>query len=107
MSEKMSEVVIGGMYRHFKGGVYKVLAEGEYSKDKTSMISYTLVDMSAISVDGVCNCGECYPGKVCVRPKFDYDGEPGFLTEVDHEKYPDASQKMRFQLVRMPDGTAV
>ena len=82
----MEEIIIGGTYRHFKGGLYTVLAESLYSKDKTTpMITYALLG-----------------GQTYTRPKFDYDGEPGFLTEVDHQKYPEAKQKMRFELVELP-----
>lgn len=104
--QKDKDVIIGGIYRHFKGGVYKVLMESLYSEDKTPMITYTCVQLSPNN-DGKCNCGECYNGKTCTRPKWDYKGEPGFLTEVDHEKYPDSQQKMRFELIRLHDGTEV
>ncbi len=36
----MNEVVIGGIYRHFKGGLYKVLNMGRCSETEAEMVIY-------------------------------------------------------------------
>ena len=65
----------GKYFRHFKGGIYKVLAIGVHSETAELMVIYS---------------GE-YDTKIWIRP-LDM-----FLSEVDHEKYPDVKQKMRFE----------
>lgn len=73
------EVKIGGIYRHFKGKKYKVIAIGYDSEveDRKLVIYEALYD----------------DHKVWVRP-FDM-----FISEVDHDKYPDVEQKYRFEEV--------
>lgn len=71
------EVVIGGVYRHFKGNIIQVLNVARYTEDTTrSFVVYA------------CNNG------VYARP-LDM-----FLSEVDKDKYPDATQKYRFELIK-------
>ncbi len=75
------EVVIGGTYKHFKKGkLVKVLAVSRHSERPNEI---TVVY-------------ECSNG-VFNRP-IDM-----FLSEVDHEKYPDAKQKYRFELVEVEE----
>lgn len=72
-----NRVVVGGVYKHFKGNLYKVVDVVTHSETKESLVSYkSFVD-----------------GKAYVRP---YDM---FISEVDHEKYPEVEQKFRFELV--------
>lgn len=72
------KVVIGGTYRHFKiGKLVKVLA----------------VSRDTESPDALCVIYRCADGRIWHRP---YDM---FLSRVDREKYPDATQEYRFELV--------
>ena len=72
-------VIIGGRYHHFKGKDYIVLGIGHDSETDEEVVIYqdedTLDDEYATP---------------CVRPL------KMFLSEVDHEKYPDVEQKYRF-----------
>ncbi len=74
---KLRPLAVGGIYRHFKGHNVKALA---------------------------CSIGTEYGEKIVV---YEHLGDHTiwhrplemFLSEVDHEKYPDVKQKWRFELV--------
>lgn len=74
---KMQELKIHGVYKHFKGNQYLVEDIAKDSETKEEMVLYRRLYE---------DCG------LWVRPK------EMFLSEVDHEKYPDVKQKYRFEL---------
>ena len=74
----MREIRTGQFYRHFKGGLYQVMAIATHSETKEKMVVY-----QALYGDY----------GIYVRP---YDM---FASEVDHEKYPQVKQVYRFTQV--------
>lgn len=73
----MNKLKIGGIYKHFKGDYYLVEDVCTYSETSEECVLYRRL------------YGE---GDLWVRPK------EMFLSEVDHEKYPNVKQKYRFEL---------
>lgn len=74
----MRDLKINGIYRHFKGNYYIVIDIANHSETKEQYVVYRQL------------YGE---GKLWIRPLN------MFLSEVDHEKYPDIKQKYRFELM--------
>lgn len=74
----MRELKIKGVYRHFKGKYYFVEDIAYDSETKKEMVVYRrLYDDHSL----------------WVRPL------EMFLSEVDHQKYPECTQKYRFELI--------
>ena len=72
----MRELKIHGVYRHFKGNHYIVEEVAKHSEDLSEYVVYRQL------------YGD---GGLYIRPI------EMFLSEVDHEKYPDIQQKWRFE----------
>ncbi len=83
MDTKLREIVVGGLYRHFKGREYRILMIANDSETNNDDEPKKVVVYQAQYGDN----------KIWVR---DYDM---FLSEVDKEKYPEVSQKYRFELI--------
>lgn len=74
-------IQIGGVYRHFKGFMAKVIILAKHTETGETLVIYECTD-----IDGN------HKNHIYARPV------EMFLSEVDHEKYPDAKQKYRFEL---------
>ena len=73
----MQELKINGIYRHFKGDYYLVEDIAKDSETQKEVVIYRKL------------YEDC---TLWIRPK------DMFLSEVDHKKYPNVTQKYRFEL---------
>ena len=76
----MRKIKVKGIYRHFKGDYYLVEDIATYSETDEPLVIYR-----ALYGDN----------KLWARP-LDM-----FLSEVDHQKYPQVKQKYRFKLTKL------
>ncbi len=70
------------MWRHFKGGRAFVIAVAEHSETGEKLVVYCCMDN---------NSKTNHKDGIYARPL------EMFLSEVDHEKYPEITQKYRFE----------
>lgn len=73
----MRELKLNGIYKHFKGDYYIVVDVANHSETKEEYVVYRRL------------YGD---GTLWIREKN------MFLSEVDHDKYPNVEQKYRFEL---------
>lgn len=73
----MQELIIGGIYKHFKGHIYKVLCVGKDADNLTEKVVYQNTENES---------------DIWIRDKEE------FLSLVDKHKYPNIKQKYRFEL---------
>ncbi len=78
----MQEIIKGGLYRHFKGMYYYVIDIAIHSETNENFVVYQQL------------YGE---RKTYIRPLS------MFASDVDHEKYPEVTQKERFKLMEGRD----
>jgi hypothetical protein len=76
VADEYKKTMVGRRYRHFKGGIYLVTDIAVHSETANLMVIYKTFNE---------------PSLVWARPM------DMFLSEVDHEKYPDVKQVMRFE----------
>ena len=74
----MAQPVEGELYRHFKGGLYRIVTVAQHTETSEGLVIYRSEDD---------------PTKVWARPVVN------FMSPVDRFKYPDATQDMRFEKV--------
>ena len=77
----MRKVQLHRVYRHFKGDCYLVEDVARHSETDEELVVYRKL------------YGD---GSLWARPS------DLFLSEVDHEKYPDVEQRYRFELLDIP-----
>lgn len=74
-----ASVMVGNVYRHFKGGLYVVQGVAVHSETAALLVIYTSKDE---------------PQKMWARPL------EMFVSPADKKKYPRAKQKKRFEKVK-------
>lgn len=79
LAKEMREKLVGKRYKHFKGNIYKVINVGVDSETAQCQVIY------------VSESDESY---VWVRPL------EMFLSDVDRLKYPNVTQKLRFEEIK-------
>lgn len=77
-------IIVGGKYRHFKNKYYRVLCIALHSETLEELVVYQ---------------AQYGTGGIYARPVG------MFLEKVDRDKYPDADQDYRFELIEEDGGT--
>ena len=84
------QIQIDGLYRHFKGNIYRVLGLAKHTETNETLVIYNRCELSF--TNGAEEYGDTY-----ARPL------EMFLSEVDRKKYPDVKQKYRLELIEDGD----
>ena len=77
------------IWRHFKGGYYKIVCIGHHSETGEKMVVYVKVNPVYEINDDIYVAAD----EPCIRPL------EMFMSEVDRVKYPNATQEFRFERV--------
>ena len=85
------DIKIGGTYHHFKGFLAKVITVAKHTETGETLVVYEC-NGKAVNSN--------HEDVVYARPI------EMFLSDVDHEKYPDVEQKYRFELIEERDENA-
>ena len=80
----MREIKPNTVYRHFKGSKAYVITVAKHSETGEDLVIYCCVD----------NDNTNHKNGIYARPV------EMFLSEVDHEKYPEVKQKYRFEEIK-------
>ncbi|MBQ9221071.1 DUF1653 domain-containing protein [Succinivibrio sp.] len=84
-----TEPLNGEIFKHFKNNYYHIICVGHHSETEERMVVY-----ERISKDDYLKDGSVIPVmEPCIRPL------EMFMSEVDHQKYPDVEQKYRFERI--------
>lgn len=84
-----TEPLNGEIFKHFKDNYYHIICVGHHSETDERMVVY-----ERISKDDYLKSGTIKPVmEPCIRPL------EMFMSEVDHQKYPDVKQKYRFERI--------
>ena len=78
------QVQIGGVYRHFKGFIAKVITIAAHTETGEKLVVYECKGTED---------NDSHKDGIYARPL------EMFLSEVNREKYPDVKQKYRFELI--------
>ncbi len=81
------EVKAGEIYRHFKGFKAFVITIAKHSETNEDLVIYRCTNDN-------CDNNSNHEEGIYARPLN------MFLSEVDHEKYPDVKQKYRFEKIK-------
>lgn len=84
----------GEIWKHFKGNYYYIICIGHHSETKERMVVYRQLFIDELADDNHKFDYAELSKEVCIRPL------EMFMSEVDHEKYPDVKQKYRFEKVK-------
>ena len=84
METENKAVLVGGVYRHFKGFTARIITLATHTETGEQLVIYECkgAESSGNHKDGI-----------YARPL------EMFLSEVDHEKYPEVMQQYRFELI--------
>ena len=77
------------VYKHFKGAYYRIIGIGHHSETNEKLVVYEKVNPYALFAN---KWADREPYEWCIRPL------EMFMSEVDHQKYPEVKQKYRFEL---------
>ncbi len=77
-SDQAHVLIPGRIYRHFKGGFYRVITTARHADTNESFVVYELLYKKH--------------KRTRIRPFAE------FMSEVDHHKYPNVRQKYRYEL---------